>query len=139
LAFIPSKSVLFVPYVTESVPMKSSKKKTAFLQQLAQGFNITDSCQKANIGRQNYYRWLDRDPAFKKACNDIEESLIDHVENEMLKQIDKGNSDMIKWFLSHKGKDRGWAEQAIQEHTGSVEIKFTKELVSRDNANQPQM
>jgi hypothetical protein len=114
--------------------MKTGKRKELFLENLSKGFNITDACLTAGINRRTYYLWVSKDPSFVKACEDIQESLLDHVESKVLSAINKDNLDMIKWYLDHKGKSRGYGqtEQAI---TGSIEVSIVKKVIGSTDVN----
>jgi hypothetical protein len=114
--------------------MKTSQKKDLFLQQMAMSYNITQACQNIGITRRAYYDWLKSDPDFVVAVDDIRESLLDHVESKVHAAIDRDDTDMIKWYLIHKGRARGYGEDGKQDITGSLEIKFIKEVVGNNNA-----
>jgi hypothetical protein len=113
--------------------MKNSKKKELFLESMAKAFNITEACLASGIGRRTYYGWLNTDPSFKKACEDVQESLLDHVESKVINAINKDSIEMIKWYLDHKGKSRGYGQSDQQTITGAItgaiEVSIIKKVI----------
>ena len=73
--------------------------------------NITEACKAANIGRQTYYDWKDKDKDFKQACEDAEESLLDKSEDKLMELIEGGNVIATIFHLKTKGKKRGYVEK----------------------------
>jgi hypothetical protein len=56
-------------------------------------------------------------PTVKAAYDDECEKVLDMAESVLLKNIEAGDSADAKWYLSRKGKRRGYVER--QEVTGS--------------------
>jgi len=56
-------------------------------------------------------------PTISRAYNDECEKLLDHAEAKLIAHIDEGDMTAITWFLSRKGKHRGYTER--QEITGA--------------------
>lgn len=96
---------------------------------------VTDACRSIGLARSTYYDWLQSDPDFKAAVDEIQETAIDYVEGKLFEKIsgvniitgtdDKGNqivytqppSDTaIIFYLKTKAKKRGYVER--QELTG---------------------
>ena len=91
---------------------KSDKKKEDFLIALKNNNgNISESCQSANIGRQTYYDWIDKDEKFKQDTEDTKESLIDLAESKLMENINGNDNTSIIFFLKTKGKKRGYVEK----------------------------
>jgi len=95
------------------------KKKKFFIEAyIKSGCNVGIACNKVKISRATYYLWLRDFPKFKQEIEDAQESLIDIVETQALKQIKEGNSQMIIFYLKTKGKNRGYTER--QEIVGDI-------------------
>ena len=58
-------------------------------------FNVSKACASININRRTFQRWIKEDPDFAQAIEDAKESLIDEVEDIMLKKI-RGFEHTIK-------------------------------------------
>jgi hypothetical protein len=71
----------------------------------------------------------DKVPNLKELLKQEDERLLDKAEDKLIELIEKGDSTMIKYFLSTKGKERGYvdaSEQAIRSST--VNITFGVDL-----------
>ena len=91
---------------------KTDKKKKDFLVSLKKNNgNISESCDAANIGRQTYYDWIDKDEGFKQDADDAQESLIDLAESKLMENIEDNDNTSIIFFLKTKGKKRGYIEK----------------------------
>ena len=96
--------------------IQKNTKKEIFLQAFKSNLgHITMSCEAANIHRQTYYNWVEKDNSFKEQCDNVEAGLIDLAENKLLEKIkdDKSPHQMtaIIFFLKTKGKSRGYDEK----------------------------
>ena len=91
---------------------KTDKKKKDFIEALRNNLgNITKACEAANIGRQTYYLWIDKDKEFKEDTQHIQESLLDLAENKLLENIESNENIAIIFYLKTKGKKRGYIEK----------------------------
>lgn len=72
--------------------------------------NISEACKAANLGRATYYRWLNNDPEFAQACQDIKESIIDLAESQLYQEIKNSNLTAIIFYLKCQAKHRGYSE-----------------------------
>lgn len=71
--------------------------------------NVSLACEKVGIARKTFYQWRQNDPAFDEAVHEVNELTLDFVEHKLLDCIKKGNSRLIMYYLSCKGKSRGYA------------------------------
>ena len=62
-------------------------------------------------------KYIDTMPTIKAAYDAECESVIDMAEGVLLKGIESGDTADAKWYLTRKGKHRGYAER--QEITGA--------------------
>ena len=91
---------------------KTDKKKKDFLVSLKKNNgNISVACIAANIGRQTYYDWIEKDEVFKQDADDAQESLIDLAESKLMENIEDNDNTSIIFFLKTKGKKRGYIEK----------------------------
>ena len=59
-------------------------------------------------------RYLERYPSLQTALNEIDEQYKDMAEFSLLKQVKKENTQATLFYLSRKGKDRGYADPKDQ-------------------------
>lgn len=114
-----------------------SKKKIMLKQLVINLGNITNACRAADIDRKTYYKWLEKDKAFREATEAIPEMRLDHYEAQLDKLIDEGNVAALIFALKAKGKKRGWIEKQEHEVKGDftlsdvkVQFKLPKEFKS---------
>ena len=69
---------------------------------------IQPACRIARVNRQTFYNWLKSDSQFKEDYQDVLERSLDFAETSLLHLIADGNTRAIIFFLSHKGKHRGY-------------------------------
>lgn len=122
--------------------MDNSDTKKKVLEALEEKHGIvSEACRSIGLARSTYYDWINSDPDFKKAVNDVNEAAIDYVEGRLFQKISgitmkgKGSSDdepatyevppsdtAIIFYLKTKAKHRGYVEKTEQEHSGSVTL-----------------
>ena len=64
----------------------------------------------------------DKYPELWDVITEARESLIDDAESELQKQMLKGNTTALIFFLKTQGKSRGYVERQEVEHGGGVDI-----------------
>ncbi|MEN7982111.1 MAG: phBC6A51 family helix-turn-helix protein [Nanoarchaeota archaeon] len=102
---------------------KLSGKKKKVMERLKQNvFAISKTFKELGISRQTHYDWLNSDEAYKKSFSEIQEELKDIAESQLFKLIKKGNFQAIKFFLSTKGKDRGYGDKEEIEENRTIII-----------------
>ena len=84
---------------------------------------VTDACKEAEISRQTHYRWMKEDEEYRAEIESLSDMVIDFAESKLCKQIDKGDTTAIIFYLKTKGKKRGYIERQEIEHSGIV-LKF---------------
>lgn len=94
-----------------------AQRKAAYLSVFEKTLcNTTEACKKMGISRSTPYDWMRNDTDFKEALEGLQESQVDLVEGELLKNIKRGNVTAQIFFLKCRGKHRGYVER--QERTG---------------------
>ena len=79
--------------------------------------NVTLACKKSRIDRSTYYRYFKADQEFAKSCTECEEIALDHVESQLMKQIEDGVPVSTIFYLKSKGKRRGYNEKVETVNT----------------------
>lgn len=113
----------------------NSIKKKAFLAKMESTLgNITASCKAANIARSTYYEWMEKDPKFAAAVNELAEANIDFAESCLKQQIKDGNTTATIFYLKTKGKARGYIEshEIIGSQEAPVVLSFKDALQGVD-------
>jgi hypothetical protein len=86
--------------------------------------------RRLEVSWHTAYKYTHNSEAARQALADEEERTIDLAESTLLKSIETGNTQDAKWYLSTKGKHRGYSER--HELTGangnafSVKIEVVK-------------
>ena len=109
---------------------RTREKRKLFMNLFAEKLcNISATCKAVNISRETYYEWRKKYPKFAKACDDAAESLVDFAESKLMAQINTGNMTAIIFFLTNKGKRRGWKNQYQLKHEGGDPNKPVRVVV----------
>lgn len=88
------------------IDIRQKKQKEMFVQQLTKTPIIQLVCEKLNIGRTTYYRWVRGDKKFAQACEkSLSEgyaTINDMAEGTLLSLMKDGNlSACIYWLKNH--------------------------------------
>ena len=98
---------------------KTEQHKKAMLEALEQSLGVvTTACRSVGIGRTTHYLWLEKDPEYRKAVEDLENVALDYAETKLHSQITKENPTAIIFYLKTKGKKRGYVERQEIAHEG---------------------
>ena len=81
--------------------------------------NMTKSAEACGVTRQYLYQYLDKYPELIDVRTEAREMLVDNVEYKSYDVAMRGDSGMLKYFLSTLGKDRGYVERQEQQITGA--------------------
>ena len=110
-------------------------KKELFLEAYrAKMCNISRACIAINITRRTYYNWLDKFPKFKQQVKEVEESLNDMVESQLLKNAEKGNQKAIEFWLTNHKRNKYSNKQDLE-----IAIpKVVKEVVFVQSGKPPE-
>lgn len=84
-------------------------KKKEMLQNLERHYCIVSLAAKdTGISRDAHYKWLERDPQYKKQVEQLTESLLDQAEEYLIKAALDGKWKAVRFFLLSKGRSRGY-------------------------------
>lgn len=78
---------------------------------------VSQACENAKIGKSSVYRWMEADPEFKAAVEQIRDACVDHVESKLIGLIDKGDTAATIFFMKTRGRARGYQERQEFDHT----------------------
>ena len=110
---------------------KTEQHKKAVLDALEKSLGVvTSACKSVGVGRTTHYLWMDTDPEYKAAVEELSGVAIDFAESQLHKQIKEGNSTATIFFLKTKGKKRGYIErQEVDVSSGKL---FQIEVLGED-------
>ena len=111
---------------------KTEQHKKAMLDALEKSLGVvTSACKSVGVGRTTHYLWMDTDPEYKAAVEELSGVAIDFAESQLHKQIKEGNSTATIFFLKTKGKKRGYVErQEVDVSSGKL---FQIEVLGEDS------
>jgi hypothetical protein len=131
--------------------MDSNKKEILESLESHKGI-VTTACKSIGLARSTYYSWLENDPAFKIAVDEIQEVAIDFVESKLMEKINgvstftaqgdiyelPPSDTAIIFFLKTKGKSRGYQESIINKnvnYNAEISEDKIKEIASKLDAD----
>jgi biotin synthase-related radical SAM superfamily protein len=72
---------------------------------------VTTASKSAKIDRSRHYIWMNEDPEYKKAIDELSEIVFDVVESKLFEQIKSGNTTSTIFFMKCKMRGRGYIEK----------------------------
>ena len=107
---------------------QTEQKKKDMLEALEASLGIVSTAaKKANVGRTTHYRWMEEDQEYKKAVNQIQDSVLDFAESHLYKLVKEGNPAATIFYLKTKGKKRGYIERQEIEVTERKPLSWFEE------------
>jgi len=103
-------------------PYKSDEMARFFEVYKKKACNITAACDAVGISRQTYYEWR-KEKEFDDKCKEVEESLVDMAEVQLIKNIRDGNQRALEFFLKNRAVNR-WKDKIEQRFSGDLDIKI---------------
>jgi len=67
-------------------------------------------------------RYIHRYEETLQAFEDEEQTVLDLCEDTIIESINAGDTQDAKWFLSKKGKARGYGDKQEVEHSGEIKL-----------------
>lgn len=110
------------------LPKIREMKKKKWLDSYRRTFNKTDACKAVKVNRSTVWRWVQDDPEFAELVREIEESMLDTAESELMKLVRSGDFKAVRFLLQTKGRRRGYGEKLQIEQTTKHETIDTKRL-----------
>lgn len=113
---------------------QADNRKQALLAALRESRGIVSvACSCVGVPRRTFYNWLDTDPEFLRAVEDVNEDAVDYVEGKLLERIESGSERSIIFFLKTRGRSRGYRENGENE---MLNRDFVKLLGSNFSSNR---
>lgn len=96
---------------------------------------VTTASRACGVSRMMHYYWMNNDPKYKAAVDELADLALDFAESKLHSQIADSNTAATIFYLKTKGKSRGYIErydvtsneQTIGTQTiviGGKEIRF---------------
>lgn len=124
----PQESAQCLPPKATITTAKRQNRKKNLIEALKRNAGlISYACEAVGCERSTYYDYYNGDEHFRKAVDDISESVVDYSEKALIKQIKKGNTTAIIFHLKCKGKKRGYVER--QEIDMSMEAPTQRMII----------
>jgi len=79
---------------------------------------VSEIARRLDVTRMNLYIFLNKHPELKEELEHEREKIVDLAEKALIDKIKEGDSPMIKFILSTKGKNRGYIAKQEVEHIG---------------------
>jgi hypothetical protein len=93
-------------------------RKKAMIEALEKSLGIVSTAAKvAGIDRSTHYAWLKEDDEYKRAVEQVQDSVLDFAESHLYKLVKEGNPAATIFYLKTKGKKRGYIERQEIEVT----------------------
>lgn len=106
----------------------TARRKVELLKALEENRGIvTYAAKAAHADPGTFYKYAREDEDFRKAMNEIQETVCDFVEKKLYDNIDKGDSKSIMFYLRCKGVKRGFvehSEQTINMNDINIDLNF---------------
>jgi len=77
---------------------------------------VTPACEQAGISRRTHYDWIEADPDYAKAVEDMPDIALDFAESRLHQNISNGSDACVIFYLKTKGKNRGYIERTEFDH-----------------------
>ena len=88
---------------------QKAEAKARFLFHLDECIGVVSyAALKAGIPRRTVYDWLEEDPEFQRSAKEVDHKQLDFVESKLLENIKTNDTRAITFYLSTKGRHRGY-------------------------------
>ena len=107
---------------------RMAKIKKKALETLKESFgNISVVCERVNVSRQTFYKWLREDEEFNAEVEEINERTIDFVESKLIQGINAGNTRLIMFYLMNKARSRGYCPKPEESKPRLLNVVITED------------
>ena len=118
------------------LPNKINTHKKELLEALAKSKGIVSTaCESVGLSRTTFYDYVNTDPEFAQAVDDINEKSIDFVESKLFEKINgvtisageaiytqPPSDTAIIFFLKTRAKKRGYVEKSEIDMRGNIHV-----------------
>lgn len=109
-----------------------SKEKT-LLAIKGSGGVISNVARRLRVSWHTAKKYVDKWKDTKVAFEAEAETVLDLAEKNIVTSIKKGNIDSSKWYLSRKGRERGYSDRQELDHTTKGERINLGPVILKDN------
>ena len=88
--------------------------------------NVSEACRLVGLTRRTFYNYMDNNPAFKEAIEEIRSEMINLAESKLFSAVNNGNMTAVIFLLKTKG---GYKELHGNELSGSVDVSINKKII----------
>ncbi len=92
------------------------------------GLNVTECCHYADISRNAFYEYCEKNPEFKDRIEELKSNPSTKAKLNVVEAIENGDTDLSKWWLERKNKDEFSLKQEVSADVKS-NVTITVELV----------
>ena len=92
------------------------------------GLNVTECCHYADISRNCFYEYLDKNPEFKDRIEELKSNPSTKAKLNVVEAIENGDTDLSKWWLERRNKDEFSVKQEVSADVKN-DVTITVELV----------
>jgi len=85
---------------------------------------ISTIARRVGCGWHTARDYVDKHPSVKQAYDDECEAVLDLAESKTIKAIEAGDMQTVRYYLSTKGRKRGYVERTEQEVKQSGAVTF---------------
>lgn len=78
------------------------------------GLNVTECCHYADISRQAFYDYLEKNPDFSDRIEELKSSPSTRAKLNVVEAIEAGDTEISKWWLERRNKEEFSIKQEIQ-------------------------
>lgn len=77
------------------------------------GLNVTECCHYADISRNCFYEYLEKNPDFKDRIEELKSNPSTRAKLNVVEAIENGDTDLSKWWLERRNKEEFSTKQEI--------------------------
>ena len=92
------------------------------------GLNVTECCHYADISRNCFYEYLDKNPEFKDRIEELKSNPSTRAKLNVVEAIENGDTDLSKWWLERKNKEEFSTKQEVTADVND-KVNITVRLV----------
>jgi len=116
------------------VEERQKRYKKRMLEALRATYGIVSEAAKiVGIEKKTHYNWLHSDEEYRRAVEEVKETVKDFVEGKLLECIQERDTTAIIFYLKTQAKDRGYAEREVAENINIGEIKVQVVYVDKND------
>lgn len=87
------------------------------------GLNITECCHYADISRNCFYEYLEKNPAFKDRMEELKSHPSTKAKLNITEAIEEGDADLAKWWLERRNKDEFSLKQEVDANVSVTRLE----------------